>query len=230
MNGNRRNGRRDRSARRRKTGRQHARVPADGGSLWARHPRLVIFSALYLLLALLGVVVTGNTEFAFYLVSLAIIIASVLWLERRIGFSSTVLWCLSLWGLAHLAGGLMPLPPGWPYQGDHAVWYSGWIIPNWLKYDQVVHAFGFGTAAVATAESIQPTRQRFQRPTSGMSIVCILVACGLGSLNEIIEFIATRLSPETNVGGYVNTALDLVSNFAGATLAMLIIARTRPSA
>ena len=33
------------------------------------------------------------------------------------------------------------------------------------------------------------------------------------------------MMPETNVGGYYNTALDLVFNAAGALVAMLLVGR-----
>ncbi len=46
---------------------------------------------------------------------------------------------------------------------------------------------------------------------------------GLGAVNEIIEFIAVVVFPNTNVGGYVNTALDLVFNAAGAITAMVLV-------
>jgi hypothetical protein len=42
---------------------------------------------------------------------------------------------------------------------------------------------------------------------------------GLGAINEIIEFVATVVVPETGVGGYVNNALDLCWNGVGATIA-----------
>ena len=54
-----------------------------------------------------------------------------------------------------------------------------------------------------------------------------LAAMGLGAVNEIIEFLAVLSVPETNVGGYVNTALDLVFNAGGAVSAMLIVGATR---
>ena len=44
------------------------------------------------------------------------------------------------------------------------------------------------------------------------------------ALNEIVEFVATLLVPDTNVGGYRNTGWDLVANLVGATLAVLAIA------
>lgn len=50
-----------------------------------------------------------------------------------------------------------------------------------------------------------------------------LAAMGLGAVNEMIEFSAVLLVPDTNVGGYVNTALDLCFNALGAALAMTIV-------
>jgi hypothetical protein len=47
---------------------------------------------------------------------------------------------------------------------------------------------------------------------------------GLGALNEIIEFSAVMLVPNTNVGGYYNTALDLAFNGLGAVTATVICA------
>ncbi len=45
-------------------------------------------------------------------------------------------------------------------------------------------------------------------------------------LNEIIEFITTVIVPESGVGGYENTSLDLVSNLLGAIVAMMYILKT----
>ena len=212
-------------ARNRKS-RPKATVRSRGGrgeSIFSREPKLVIVSALYLVAGAIAVVATGNREFACYVVSLAVIIAITLWLDHRIRFSSIVLWCLSIWAAMHLAGGLVPLPEGWPYNGDVAVLYSAWIIPGLLKYDNIVHAFGFGTTAVAALQAMRPIEQRKLHPTLGQMAAATLVACGLGSVNEILEFIATLLAPETNVGGYFNTALDLVANLVGGTIAMLLV-------
>ena len=49
---------------------------------------------------------------------------------------------------------------------------------------------------------------------------------GLGAVNEIIEFIAVLSFPDTNVGGYLNTSLDLVFNALGAMVAMLVVYST----
>jgi len=49
--------------------------------------------------------------------------------------------------------------------------------------------------------------------------------------DKVVKFAATRLMPQTTVGGYVNTGWDLMSNLAGATTAAVgIRIATRPAA
>ena len=47
---------------------------------------------------------------------------------------------------------------------------------------------------------------------------------GFGGLNEVIEFFLTLTLPETNIGGYINTGWDLVSNLVGVIAACVLIA------
>ena len=61
------------------------------------------------------------------------------------------------------------------------------------------------------------------KPTPGMLCLCAAAGMGFGALNEIVEFFAVLMLPETNVGGYTNTGWDLVSNLVGATLAVIVI-------
>ena len=42
-------------------------------------------------------------------------------------------------------------------------------------------------------------------------------------LHEIVEFNVTVFVPETGVGGFINTSLDLVADLIGAILAMIYI-------
>jgi hypothetical protein len=48
-----------------------------------------------------------------------------------------------------MAGGLIAVPESWPINGEHRVLYSLWLIPDVLKYDHVVHAYGFGVTTLA---------------------------------------------------------------------------------
>ncbi len=185
------------------------------------------FTFGYLGMALVLAVVRGNLEFLFYIVVMLLLIALVWAVDRSIRISAGALWCLSLWGLAHMAGGLLVVPAGWPVSAESRVLYTLWLIPERIKYDQLVHAFGFG---VTTWVCWQGLRAAIRRrggaavPTIGLLTLAVAAGLGFGALNEVVEFVATLLVPETNVGGYTNTGWDLVANTVGATVAATLIA------
>jgi hypothetical protein len=184
------------------------------------------FTSLYLLISIAVSFGLGNQEFVFYIVVMLVLMLVVWLVHRSISLSRSLLWALSLWGLAHMAGGLVPLPGAWPIDGEIRVLYSLWLIPDRLKYDQVVHAYGFGVATWVCWHGIRAAIRRRGGeavPTIGLMVVAALAGMGLGALNELVEFAATLLVPETNVGGYLNTGWDLVANFVGAAAAATAI-------
>lgn len=191
------------------------------------------FNASYLLAAIVGSIVSGNSEFILYIL-IMLILGGVIWYaDRRVQFSPLVLWCLSTWGAVHMAGGLIAVPDSWPINGEHRVLYSLWLIPDLLKYDHVVHAFGFGVTtlvcweglcAILTGYRNQAEPSSVPVPTPGMLTLCGAASMGFGGLNEVIEFFLTLTLPETNIGGYINTGWDLVSNLVGITVASALIA------
>lgn len=190
---------------------------------------VVLFNAAYMLAAVIGAIVQGNREFIFYIVVMLVLIGVMSAIHRRVQLTTPLLWAFSFWGLAHMAGGLCPLPPGWPYNGDQGVLYSWWIIPQKLKYDQIVHAYGFGVTTwlcwhLVSSRLRQPDGNAV-RPTFGILTLCVAGGMGFGALNEVIEFIAVLTIPNTNVGGYENTGWDLVSNLVGSTITAVIIRR-----
>lgn len=193
-------------------------------------PRLLplfAFTAFYMLAAVAGSMAQGNKEFIFYIVVMLVLIAVMTWVHRLVHLSTGLLWALSIWGLAHMAGGLVPLPEGWPYNGDQAVLYSAWLIPQRLKYDQIVHAYGFGVTTWLCWQALSSSmRRQFQvtlTPSYGLLVLCAAAGMGFGALNEVVEFIAVLTIPNTNVGGYENTGWDLVANLCGASLAALLL-------
>jgi hypothetical protein len=188
----------------------------------ARTRGVVLFTASYLLAAALAALLTGNWEFVLYVGIVMGLFVAVAAVHRRVPLSRGVLWCLSIWGLMHMAGGLVPVPESWPIEGK-AVLYSLWLIPERLKYDHVAHAYCFGVASWACWQWIRAVA-RVEHPTLGWLIVAGSAALGLGALNEVIEFIAT-LTMATNVGGYVNTGWDLVANLVGVVVAMVAVWR-----
>jgi hypothetical protein len=53
--------------------------------------------------------------------------------------------------------------------------------------------------------------------------VVIMAGLGVGAFNEIVEALVAATIPQAGVGGYVNTALDLIADLLGAVLAMAFI-------
>lgn len=164
----------------------------------------------------------GNREFIGYIVTMLGLIALVAIVHRSVGFPASILWGLSLWGVAHMAGG------GVPVKGS--VLYNLVLLPltgdgelRLLKYDQVVHFYGFAVTAWLLWH-ILGTLYPVLRGTRTIYVFSALASMGLGAANEIVEFTAVLLIPNTNVGGYYNTALDLVFNATGAVTAMLLCA------
>lgn len=186
--------------------------------------------ALLCIVAGTGIIATRNGEFIIYLAVLLTLGGIILLLHRKLRFSAGMLWALWVWAALHMAGGLVPVPESWPINGDIRVLYSWWLIPDMLKYDHVVHALGFGIATTAVWQGLSRIwpEEGGLRPTWGLLIVSAICGMGLGGMNEVVEFIATLVT-DTNVGGYINTGWDLVSNLAGCIIAAVII-RVRESA
>lgn len=188
---------------------------------------VVLFNAAYMIAAITGSIVQGNKEFIFYIVVMLVLIVVMTLVNSRVKLTNGLLWAFSVWGLLHMAGGLCPLPAGWPYNGDQAVLYSWWLIPQKLKYDQIVHAYGFGVTTWlcwhVVRNSLRQADGNRVRPTFGILTLCAAGGMGFGALNEVVEFIAVLTIPNTNVGGYENTGWDLVSNLCGTIIAAVII-------
>lgn len=188
---------------------------------------VVAFTLLYMLTSLFATVRGGNREFIFYFFVM-LLLSVVVWLVHlRVRFHIAALWGLSIWGLAHMAGGLMPIPDSWPIIGESHVLYNWVIVPGLLKYDQLVHAFGFGLVTWLCWQSLQSAfiqRGCEIKPTLGLMALCMAAGMGFGAANEVVEFIATLIFPGTNVGGYNNTGWDLIANLAGSFFAAVTVA------
>lgn len=193
-------------------------------------PRLlpvIAFNLIYMVAAVTSSVTQGNGEFMFYIIVMLVLIGVIMLVHRRVSMSGPLLWAFSVWGMLHMAGGLVPVPEGWPYDGKHGVLYSLWLIPDRLKYDQVVHAYGFGITTWlcwhALTGAVHKDLGIRLKPTLGLLTLCVAAGAGFGAINEVIEFIAVLSLPSTNVGGYMNTGWDLVFNLGGALTAAIII-------
>jgi hypothetical protein len=201
-------------------------MPPTSPRISRREIGVLAFNLVYLAIALIASFRLQNREFLFYFAVMCVLLVSVTALHLRLRLPIAALWGLSLWGLAHMAGGLMPVPESWPINGETHVLYNLWLIPQRLKYDQFVHAYGFGLVTWICWLGLQKAfagRGVVVRPTFGLLTLCVAGGMGFGAANEVVEFIATLTLPNTNVGGYENTGWDLVSNFVGCLLAAAVI-------
>lgn len=207
-------------------------VPEDGrpgltAVLKSRAVRPVLaFTLTYMAVATVASLRGRSGEFLLYIVVMAVLLVAVAVVHLRVGLTTATLWGLSLWGSAHMAGGLTPVPASWPIKGESHVLYNLWLVPGLLKYDQLVHAYGFGVVTWVCWQGLSGAfagRGVTARPTVGLLILCVAGGMGFGAANEVVEFIATLTMPQTNVGGYENTGWDLVSNTVGCLIAALLI-------
>lgn len=185
--------------------------------------RVLAFSGSYLVVAAISVIWIRNYEFLFYLLVMTAIIIAVLGVYRRAGLSQLLLWGFSAWGLLHMIGGLCPIPDSWHIAGTTGVAYNWRIVPGYLKYDQVIHGYGTGLTTWLCWQALAARTRGHDGlrigPTLGMLSICAAAGMGFGALNEVIEFFASMLIPNTNVGDYENTGWDLVANLVGSTVA-----------
>ncbi len=179
------------------------------------------FTLGYIVLFTIWFLSIGNYEFIIYVVTMLALVLLVGASLGKAAYPPSMLWALSFWGLAHMAGGGVPV-------GD-AVLYNLELIPLIstdrifiLKYDQLVHAYGFAVAAWLL-HHLLVRHFPATRGTATVLVYPVLASMGLGAVNEIIEFSAVLAVPDTNVGGYINTALDLCFNALGACIAVAVI-------
>jgi len=182
---------------------------------------LIAFNLIYVAIFTFYYVSIRNFEFLWYVAVLVFFLALILCTIRRSQFDSIILWGLSIWGILHMAGGGV-LVGGEVLYKLHLIPIIGSGDLFILKYDQLVHFYGFGVATLVVYHLLRPY---LNEHTNWKVVYPILVVAGtgLGVLNEIVEFIAVLLVPNTGVGGYENTVLDLVFNTLGAIAATFII-------
>lgn len=162
-----------------------------------------------------------NYEFLWYIGVMGFFICLILFTLNYTKFDYWILIGLSFWGFLHMAGG------GIVVNGD--VLYAFEIFKIFeigdtyvLKFDQFVHAFGFCITTLVAWHLLKDSlKESFSYPI--VYGIIWFVAMGAGALNEVVEFIAVVLFPETGVGGYYNTALDLVFNGIGGFIGIFII-------
>lgn len=158
-----------------------------------------------------------NYEFLFYAPFLVLFWIFIIRTEKKLHYPGSTLSLLVFWLALHLIGGTLTL-------GTTRL-YDLVLIPivgepySILRFDQAIHLLCY---IVMTRFVFVPIMAvlRDNAPVTLIALVTILTGCGIGALNEVIEFFAVILfDAGDQVGGYTNTALDMVANLGGAVIA-----------
>lgn len=182
----------------------------------------LISLSIILLFFLVFYISKNNSEFILYIIVLYILITIIYFLNKNYNFSAQVLWGFSLWGLLHMLGGSLTVGSKRLYD---LMLLNLLAEPYYiLKFDQFVHFYCYVILSMIIYEILI---KNFKKKDWLVLSFIILASLGIGAINEIIEFGAVVFLGNTGVGNYYNTSLDLVFNFIGASLGVLIASRTK---
>lgn len=152
-----------------------------------------------------------------YLQVIAVLVLLMGCADRAAKFSRPMVAAMVSSLIVHLMGGLM-MPVG-----DAPTFYETWLVDRVLKFDQLAHLYGTAVLTFAcwhlAVGLLQPRRRG-----AGLAVVAGLMACGLGALNELVEFFFGLNNPDFHAGGLANTGWDLAFNLGGAVIAAVLLA------
>jgi len=194
--------------------------PPLNNKIKKEHIVLLTFNIILLLAFGIIFLTRKNFEFLIYVGVIIVCLALISISFFKITYSIFTLLGLTIWSVMHMCGG------GIYFNGMRL--YEVIIIPlsktyPILRYDQVVHTFGFAAATLAMFDLLRPLLKENMDGIISLSIVVIMAGLGVGAFNEIVEALVAAAIPESGVGGYVNTALDLIADLLGSILAMVFI-------
>lgn len=181
---------------------------------------ILIFTIVYTAAFFAYFIRQFNIEFIGYVGVILFIFTLLYATLDKTKIPAPILGGLSLWGLLHMMGGSIPTADGVLYAWKIFPFFEAGEEFYILKFDQVVHAYLYAIVALLFLHLL---RNYFANRQSQFLVgfIAVTAALGVGAINEMLEFIAVLTVPDNGVGGYYNTLLDIVFNFAGALFAVL---------
>ncbi len=180
------------------------------------HSRLALFTLLYLVVFLGISLVQRNSEFFFYTIVLIVMLFVVIIVSPRVRLEKWIMVFASLFILLHLSSGHIYICT--------TKLYDVYLISD-FRMDNLVHLLGGFLSTFLAYNLLEPFIQyRVRNNPLTFSLIVVLLALGMGSINEILEFIGVIFFDAADaVGGYVNNAKDQVFNLFGTALAAVVI-------
>jgi hypothetical protein len=183
---------------------------------------LVTITLIVLIGFLIKAILAKNYEFIGYWIVLVLLFLLVIKSDNKFNFPLIGLWFFSIWSMLHMAGGLIKI---------NSVRLYDFILFNIigdpyfiLRYDQVIHAYCYFAISIL----IYFAMKNYTKDKKALIIFSILSTLGIGLLNEVIEFgMVIFANAAEAVGGYYNTALDLVFNLIGAVIGSIYASKIK---
>lgn len=178
---------------------------------------VLLFTIVYTVAFTVNAFFWANFEFLYYTVLMLILIYIIVLLNKRLHLAFFILSNLSLLGFFHLLGGNFYLA--------QTRLYDFYFLQGVIRYDNLVHTYATFIATLTLysllSNFIDDTiRRRYPLFAFGL----ILMALGMGAINELLELFAVLAFGVTQqVGDYFNNAFDLLFNTIGAVVATIII-------
>ncbi len=175
------------------------------------------FTVCYLVLFSIIASVQKNYKFLYWVGIMSVFIFIILVYYKRLHLSVSLITCLTIFGAMHIMGGNIYI--------NSIKLYDTWLIPGIFRYDNLVHTFGTAITTLIAYNILQPKmgNSRPHRPFA-FTLMLVLIAMGIGALNEVVEFFAVVfLGAGHAVGDYFNNQLDLVYNLIGSIIVAVFL-------
>ncbi|MFA6255062.1 MAG: hypothetical protein WC675_03445 [Patescibacteria group bacterium] len=178
---------------------------------------ILIFTVAYLIAFTVNAIIWANFEFLYYTVLMVVIIYLVITLTKKLHLGFFILFNLSILGFLHLLGGNF-------YLGSVRL-YDFYLISGIIRYDNFIHTYATFIATLTLYSLLFDfVDERIRQNYPIFALILVLMAIGLGAINELVElFAVVAFGVAEKVGGYFNNALDLLFNTIGAILATVVI-------
>tara|TARA_Y100000310_G_scaffold110949_1_gene109358 strand:+ start:1361 stop:1936 length:576 start_codon:yes stop_codon:yes gene_type:complete len=175
---------------------------------------LVSITLLILFGFLIKAFSVGNFEFVGYWIVLVSLFLIVVKISDKFKIPTWAIGLFSIWSVLHMAGGLLRINGLRLYD---FIFFNILGDPFFiLKYDQVIHAYCYFAISILIYFIL---KNYVKKSEAALVTFTVLAALGIGVLNEVIEFgMVIFLDAADAVGGYYNTALDMLFNLIGAII------------
>jgi hypothetical protein len=178
-----------------------------------------IFTLLYLIIFFIIALSIKNTEFAGYIfLFFLVFIFTYAFLDKYVRKYLTLYSAASAFLLLHILGGVI-------YFGDTRMY--DYYFFELFRYDWFMHLLG-GLLSGRIAYEIVKENFLYTKDSYQLFIIIIIIlSLGVGTINEILEFMAVIfLDAEKAVGDYYNNLTDICNNLLGSIIYLLLFSKT----